>query len=428
MKNAVALLVAFGGEEVDKGEFLSLIESASISVKEVITVKRYVPDVSLFIGKGKVAEISRHVIDCGVGIVVTNKNISPSQHRNLERAISCEVLDWTGLILNIFAQRAKSHEGRMQVELAQLQYMATKLRGGWSHLERQRGGFGLRGGPGETQLELDRRLLMGRIKQIKRRLNRISAQRKNSGQHRKRVGMQTVALVGYTNVGKTTIFNQLTKSKGYVADQVFATLDTTIRTLSDGVKEDIVISDTVGFIQGLPTELVAAFKATLEETKDASLLLHVVDLCDDLIQNHMANVDGILKTLGASNIPVIIVYNKIDMRCGEQARISRNQKGEINTIWLSARNDSDISLLASAVRERLNGRKKLYNIIVRLTEHGYKLRSLLYNWKSVVEENPADNSMMILKARLDSRELMVVRGDRSCKKVTECQNVKENSV
>ncbi len=320
---------------------------------ERIVARRDRPDAKSFVGSGKVEEIAAAVEANQAGLVIFNDPLSPAQQRNLERATQSRVIDRTSLILDIFAQRAKTHEGRIQVELAQLSHLATRLVRGWTHLERQKGGIGLRG-PGETQLETDRRLLGDRVKMLKGRLEKLKAQRQTQRRSRERRGTFSVSLIGYTNAGKSTLFNALTKSRSYSADQLFATLDTTTRKV--WIAEaggEIVMSDTVGFIRQLPHQLVESFKATLEETIDADLLLHVVDASSDSRQVQMAAVDAVLAEIGAAEVPRLLVFNKCDA-AGLRPQIVLDAHGTIDRINVSALTGAGLDLLRGLVAERAN--------------------------------------------------------------------------
>lgn len=332
-------------------ECAELVRSANVTVTGIIQGKRQRPDAALFAGKGKVEEVGVMVRATGANVVIFNHQLSPAQERNLERALQCRVIDRTSLILDIFAQRARSHEGKLQVELAQLSHIATRLVRGWTHLERQKGGIGLRG-PGESQLETDRRLLGNRVKALKERLAQVQKQRNTQRRGRQRTGIASVSIVGYTNAGKSTLFNALTKARAYAADQLFATLDTTSRKLFLNTETSIIVSDTVGFIRDLPHTLVAAFRATLEETIQADLLLHVVDSSNPLRDVQIEEVNKVLAEIGAESVPQLIVWNKTDLR-QLPADIERGEQGEIQAVRLSALTGEGLELLREALAERL---------------------------------------------------------------------------
>jgi GTP-binding protein HflX len=283
-------------------------------------------------------------------LVIFNHELSPSQERNLEKKLECRVIARTGLILDIFARRARSHEGKLQVELAQLQHLSTRLVRGWTHLERQKGGIGLRG-PGETQLETDRRLLGQRIKSLKKRLEKVQSQRDQGRRSRQRGNVPVVSLVGYTNMGKSTLFNRITTSEVYADDRLFATLDPTLRRLKLLDTHSLIMADTVGFIRQLPHDLVESFSSTLEETRDAALLLHVVDAAAPDRDELMEHVNEVLEQIGADEVPQVIVCNKIDKLDSHQARLDRDEDGKITRVWLSARTGEGVDLLRQVLKE-----------------------------------------------------------------------------
>ncbi len=337
-------------ERLSELELLTL--SAGASVEAVVQGKRAAPDPKLFAGSGKVQEIGEALRAHGADIVIFNHALSPGQQRNLERELQCMVIDRTALILDIFAQRARSHEGKLQVELAQLEHLATRLVRGWTHLERQKGGIGLRG-PGEKQLETDRRLLGNRVKMLKSRLAQLEKQRKVRRRARERRDALSVSLVGYTNAGKSTLFNALTKAGAYAADQLFATLDTTSRRLYVGAEQggvSVVLSDTVGFIRDQPHALVAAFQAKLEETAQADLLLHVVDSASEDRDAQIEAVNLVLAEIGAADVPQILVWNKVDLTRAAPA-VERGDCDKIRRIFLSARTGEGLDLLRDALAE-----------------------------------------------------------------------------
>ena len=331
------------------GELRLLVESAGASVEAVVTGRRASPDPATFAGRGKVEEIASTLAAHDADLVVFNHALAPGQQRNLERTLQCRVIDRTALILDIFALRARSHEGKLQVELAQLEHLSTRLIRGWTHLERQKGGIGLRG-PGEKQLETDRRLLGARVKMLKARLLKTEKQRKVRRRGRERGNALSVSLVGYTNAGKSTLFNSLTKAGAYSADQLFATLDTTSRRLYVGEGGNVVLSDTVGFIRDLPHALVAAFHATLEETANADLLLHVVDSASEDREAQIDAVNRVLNEIGAGEVRQIMVFNKIDLTRASPA-VNRDECGNITGVFLSAVTGEGIVMLRDALAE-----------------------------------------------------------------------------
>ncbi|MBL4638533.1 MAG: GTPase HflX [Gammaproteobacteria bacterium] len=331
-------------------EFIELVNSTGADISVIVHGKRHRPDPKYFAGTGKVDEIHQHILAANAALVLFNHELSPSQERNLEHKLQCRVISRTGLILDIFARRARSHEGKLQVELAQLKHMSTRLVRGWTHLERQKGGIGLRG-PGETQLETDRRLLAQRIKSLKKRLAKVQSQRDQGRRSRQRAGVPVISLVGYTNMGKSTLFNKMTSADVYADDRLFATLDPTLRRLKLMDTQALVLADTVGFIRKLPHDLVESFSSTLDETRDAALLLHIVEAGvsnrDDLI----SHVDDVLRQIGADDLPQVIVYNKIDKIDDLPARIERNQQGQITRVWVSAQTGEGMDLLRLTLQE-----------------------------------------------------------------------------
>jgi GTPase len=353
VSTAEAVLVGLDLGQADYTESLAeakqLAASAGVNALTVVKGRRQRPDPALFAGKGKVEEIAHAVAATHAPITIFNHELSPVQERNLERHLNCRVVDRTSLILDIFAQRARSHEGKVQVELAQLEHLSTRLVRGWTHLERQKGGIGLRG-PGETQLETDRRLLGKRVKALKEKLARMQAQRAVQRRARVRANVFSVSLVGYTNAGKSTLFNRLTDARVRAADQLFATLDTTTRRIYSGNGTSIVLSDTVGFIRHLPHTLVAAFRATLEETVHADLLLHVVDASSPDRDAQIDAVNEVLAEIGADAIPQLLVLNKIDLTA-LPPRVERDEYGKIARIWISAELGSGLESLRLALQE-----------------------------------------------------------------------------
>jgi GTP-binding protein HflX len=364
------LRAALVGIDLGAGDFNASLEelsllarSAGVNPITTITAKRSSPDAAYFAGSGKVDEIGQACVDNGIEIVIFNHALSPAQQRNLERRLNIRVLDRTSLILDIFAQRAKSHEGKLQVELAQLQHLATRLIRGWTHLERQKGGIGLRG-PGETQLETDRRLIGERVKALRARLAKLRKQHETQRRARGRNSTFSVSLVGYTNAGKSTLFNAMTKAGVYVANQLFATLDTTSRRLFLGEEVgSVIVSDTVGFVRELPHQLVAAFRATLEETIHADLLLHVVDGSSSVRMEQIEQVNEVLREIGADHIPQILVWNKIDA-AGLEPAVERDEYAKISRVFISAQSGAGLNLLRDAIVEAARsapGRSHLFD-------------------------------------------------------------------
>ncbi|MBE0440035.1 MAG: GTPase HflX [Gammaproteobacteria bacterium] len=331
-------------------EFIELVGSTGANIAAIVHGKRQRPDSKYYAGTGKVEEIREQVLAHHAALVIFNHELSPSQERNLEKKLECRVIARTGLILDIFARRARSHEGKLQVELAQLQHLSTRLVRGWTHLERQKGGIGLRG-PGETQLETDRRLLGQRIKSLKKRLEKVQSQREQGRRSRQRGNVPVVSLVGYTNMGKSTLFNRVTTSQVYADDRLFATLDPTLRRLKLHDTHTLVMADTVGFIRKLPHDLVESFSSTLEETRDAALLLHVVDAAAPDRDELMQHVNDVLQQIGADQVPQLIVCNKLDKLEDRKPRLDRDQNGKITCVWLSAKTGDGVELLRQALKE-----------------------------------------------------------------------------
>ncbi len=359
--SAILVSLDFGNcDHVDRvQELCQLAFSANLRVLAIIEGKRSRPDPATYIGSGKVDELARTVAQTKVSFVIFNHDLSPAQQRNLSLRLNCSVIDRTSLILDIFAQRAKSYEGKLQVELAQLEHLATRLVRGWTHLERQKGGIGLRG-PGETQLETDRRLIKKRVKLLKEKLLILQRQRSVQRKSRQRTKVLSVSIVGYTNAGKSTLFNKLTRARSYAADQLFATLDTTTRKLFLTSGNSVVISDTVGFIRELPHTLVAAFCATLEETIQADILLHVIDANSPNREEQVDEVNKILKEIGADTIPQILITNKIDLMdlsFGGEG-YARDEYGKITHIRLSAKTGKGIEFVRRALIEAIADNSK----------------------------------------------------------------------
>jgi GTP-binding protein HflX len=390
-------------EPEDPREFEELVLSAGGDPVDFITGSRSAPQAKLFVGTGKLEEIAAAVESHCAEIVIFNHNLSPSQERNIEAELKCRVLDRTGLILDIFAQRARTHEGKLQVELAQLQHLSTRLVRGWTHLERQRGGIGMRG-PGETQLESDRRMVRDRIKSIQGRLLKVRKQRAQGRRARVRAEVPAVSLVGYTNAGKSTLFNNLTQSDVFVANQLFATLDPTMRKLEVPEQGQVVFADTVGFISHLPHRLVDAFRATLEEAANATLLLHVIDAAADDRATNIKRVEEVLKEIDAHKLPTLMVYNKVDLLEDFTARIDRNAEGQPVAVWLSALKNEGLDLLLQAVAERLPG--QFVHKTLRLKPDQGALRASLYSHKAVLDEQVDENGCINLEVKLSEIDFL----------------------
>ena len=383
-------------------EFIDLARSSGAEVLDVVGGSRYRPDPKYYIGSGKAEEISELVQSEAADLVLFNHELSPSQERNLEGLFKCRVLDRTGLILDIFAQRARSHEGKLQVELAQLQHLSTRLVRGWSHLERQKGGIGLRG-PGETQLETDRRLLGGRIKHLQRKLDKVRAQREQGRQARRKAEVPLVSLVGYTNAGKSTLFNRMTGAEAYAADQLFATLDPTIRRYDLGIGEPVVLADTVGFVRDLPHDLVAAFHATLEETRQAHLLLHVIDGSDPERLQRIQQVNQVLEEVGAEEVSQIQVVNKIDACDGQSPRIERDDEGKVRRVFLSALDGRGMDLLQKALADTLYPDWVERELL--LQPSAGKVRAQLFAMGAVREERNDEQGCQIMRVAMPKAKL-----------------------
>ncbi|CAH9049651.1 GTPase HflX [Pseudoalteromonas holothuriae] len=385
------------GDREDLRELEMLVSSAGVSSLVVVQGSRQAPHAKLFVGTGKAEEIAEIVKIHNADVVIFNHQLSPSQERNLERVCQCRVLDRTTLILDIFAQRARTHEGKLQVELAQLRHISTRLIRGWTHLERQKGGIGLRG-PGETQLETDRRLLRERIKSIRKRLDKVATVREQGRRARTRNDVPTVSLVGYTNAGKSTLFNLITNSDVYAADQLFATLDPTLRKLHIDDIGPVILADTVGFIRHLPHDLVAAFKATLTETREADLQIHVVDVADNRRKENIEEVQSVLKEIDADDIPQLLVYNKIDLLEDVRPRIDRNDEGQPIRVWLSAHSGIGIPLLSQAISELLA--KKIFHHTLCIPPAFGRLRGALFNLNAVQQEDYDEQGNWLIQVRL----------------------------
>jgi len=428
-----AILVGVGiGHPVDPhdtAEFKALAASAGTLGVGLILATRPRPDPKYFVGSGKAEEIKACADANDADVVLVNQTLTPSQERNLEKLTNRRVLDRNGLILDIFAQRARSFEGKLQVELAQLSHLASRLVRGWTHLERQKGGIGLRG-PGETQLETDRRLIGKRIRTLKSRLGKLARQRDTSRHVRREVPVPTVALVGYTNAGKSTLFNALTGSATYVADQLFATLDPTVRQVKLALVGEVVLADTVGFVRALPHELVAAFRSTLQEAREADLLLHVVDASDPLRDERIGQVREVLKSIGAGDIPELLVFNKLDLMDAEAGsaapRVLMGADGVALQAWVSAATGAGLDILRDALTHAVRPNQ------VRRTVHlglpAAAVRSDLYRRNAVRAERQCDDGSWELDIELDLTEVAKLLGSRGVNLVDNSNTSREQRV
>ncbi len=398
----VHLAVDSESEREDPSEFEELAISAGAQPVDFITGSRKQPSPNYFVGSGKLEEIQAAVLAHKAELVLFNHSLSPSQERNLERELKCRVLDRTGLILDIFAQRARSHEGKLQVELAQMQHLSTRLKRGWTHLDRQKGGIGMRGA-GEKQLELDQRMIGQRIKAINKGLAKVRGQRDQGRRSRRRAEVATLSLVGYTNAGKSSLFNKMTESHTYAADQLFATLDSTLRRINLKNYGPAIVADTVGFISHLPHQLVEAFRATLEETVQADLLLHIVDAANEFHPEHIVEVDKVLAEIGAKSVEQLIVFNKIDLLPDVEPHIQRGANGKPRKVWVSAKTGAGMDLLHSAMSELLAG--SMANETLRVSPQQAKLRSQLYASGFIEEEHIDEQGYFELRVKLPRTDL-----------------------
>ncbi|WP_392563020.1 ribosome rescue GTPase HflX [Orbus sturtevantii] len=391
----------------DLNEFEVLVSSAQIKILDIVTTSRKAVSVKYFIGEGKALELAALVKELDASVILVNHSLTPTQERNLEKLCECRVVDRTGVILDIFAQRARTHEGKLQVELAQLQYISTRLVRGWTHLERQKGGIGLRG-PGETQLETDRRLIRHRIQLILSRLSKVEKQREQNRRSRLKADLSSVSLVGYTNAGKSTLFNAITDANVYAADQLFATLDPTLRRILVKDVGEVVLADTVGFIRHLPHDLIAAFKATLLETKEATLLLHVIDAADPNLLDNIDAVNEVLFEIEANDTPILLVMNKIDLLDDKAPTIDYDEDGVPFRVWLSAENKVGLDLLFTALKERLG--RQIQACELTIPAYLSRLRSRFYDLRAVEQEIINEDGSFTLHIRLP-----LVEWNRLCK-------------
>ncbi len=408
LEHAVLVHVDFQNEadreELD--EFYELVDSAGAEICTLITTKRQSPDPKYFVGKGKAEEIQQAVELYEADVVIVNHALSPAQERNLSELIGCQVLDRIGLILDIFAQRARSHEGKLQVELAQLKRMSTRLVKGWTHLDRQ-GGIGARG-PGETQLETDRRLVQGKIKQLESRIDKVRKQRDLGRRSRKRSELPTITIVGYTNAGKSTLFNHMTAAGVYAEDRLFATLDSTLRRVHLPGAGPVIFADTVGFIRHIPHDLVTAFRSTLEETREASLLIHLVDAADIHRDEKMTDVHDVIAEVGAQDVPQLLVLNKIDLlEPAVEPKIDYNEDGVAERVWISAQNGLGIDLLMDAVGSFFKGAYHKVKLVLEVSAG--KKRAALYELGTILEEGFDDQGNSLFTMNLTEQEWQMIK-------------------
>jgi len=405
-----AVLVHINFSDDDKKEDLDelklLVSSAGVNTVGAVTGPRKSPHARYFVGTGKAQEIADTVQTLGADVVIFNHALTPAQQRNLEAICECLVLDRTALILDIFAQRARTYEGKLQVELAQLRFMSTRLIRGWTHLDKQKGGVGMRG-PGETQLESDRRLLSARITAIKGRLAKVGKQRDQGRRARQRAELPTLSLVGYTNAGKSTLFNQITNAGVYAADQLFATLDPTLRQVDIADVGNCILADTVGFVRHLPHDLVAAFKATLQETREATLLLHVVDCSDENYRGNIEAVEHVLTEIEAGDVPQLIVMNKIDALDDVAPHIDLDDEGKPTRVWLSAQSGEGIEQLFEALTALLSGQIRSLQLAVPPAQG--RLRAAFYELNCIDNESYAENGDCLLDIRINNVDLSRLR-------------------
>jgi GTPase len=404
IQRALIVYVDFNKSTADDAynEFVQLVESSGLDVIGSITAPRLTPDAQFFVGKGKADEIMAGATHRNADVIIFNHSLTPAQERNLEKHINVRVIDRIGLILDIFAQRARSYEGKLQVELAQLKHLSTRLIRGWTHLERQKGGIGLRG-PGETQLETDRRLLGLRIKVINQRLQKVRKQRFLSRQQRQKNDVPVISLVGYTNAGKSTLFNYLTGADVTVADQLFATLDPTLRRVETDSGRKVILTDTVGFIRDLPHELVESFQATLEEVREADLLIHVIDVDHEQRQQRIDDVNQVIDLIGASNVPQIEVYNKIDKYPEQTARIETSENYPNTRIWLSSLTGEGLNYLFESIDQHISQKARPHCLNLPVTAG--QLRAKLFDIGAVRHEDVNEKGGWIMEVELEDFRL-----------------------
>lgn len=408
LERAVLVHVDFYHESdrEDLDEFYELVDSAGAEVCTLLGTKRQRPDSKFFVGKGKAEEIQQAVELHEADVVIVNHALTPAQERNLSELVQCQVLDRVGLILDIFAQRARSHEGKLQVELALLKRMSTRLVKGWTHLDRQ-GGIGARG-PGETQLESDRRLVQGRIKSLETKIDKVRKQRSLGQQARKRTDIPVITIIGYTNAGKSTLFNQMTSAGVYAEDRLFATLDSTLRRVRLPGAGNVIFADTVGFIRHIPHDLVTAFRSTLEETREADLLVHLVDASDPHRDEKIADVHEVIREVGAESVPQLLVFNKVDrLEPKMEAKIDRNNEGVPQRVWLSAQSGEGIELLLESVASFFKG--TFLTVSLTLKVDAGKKRAQLYSLGTILEEGFDEEGSSLLKMLLTDREWQLIK-------------------